>query len=139
MTQTDLALLPSSETKYSILGSSYGTREDNCDESSEGDDSCDQLLLNSFPSTTVPNTVASFSLSSSSSGSQENMVHQRRGRLKQSILRRQTNKCHTRQRKHCLGSWWNRYFFSYRRNCRPVGMDAVLAFMLFLAMLHLSW
>jgi hypothetical protein len=38
-----------------------------------------------------------------------------------------------------LSSWWGRRFLVCRRNCRSVVADAVLTFMLFLAMLHLSW
>jgi len=137
-TNGDFSFVPSSSERYVYMDTNYRTIRDNCDENSQGN-SCSQLLLDSFPSTTVPNTVASFSSSSSTSAPHDNIILPRRGRLKRSLPRKREHGSHMLQRQSSLLSLWSRRFFLYRRNCHSTVGDAVLTFMLFLAMLHLSW
>ena len=138
MTNGDFTFVPSSSERYVYTDTNYRTSRDNCDENSQGN-SCSQLLLDSFPSTTVPNTVASFSSSSSTSAPHENIILPGRGRLKRSLPRKREHGGHMLQRQSSLLSLWSRRFFLYRKKCHSTVGDAVLSFMLFLAMLHLSW
>ena len=137
--RTDGEMVLSSTARHLSLDSHYYTSMDHCDESSRGN-SCSQLLHNSFPATSVPNAVASFSSSSSTSASsQETPFLPRRGRLKEHALSKRIRNDRKLRRQSSLLSFMSRQFFVYRRNCHSVVGDAVLTFMLFLAMLHLSW
>ena len=138
VTNSEFSFVPSSSERYMYMDTDYWTSQDNCDEDSQGN-SCRQLLLDNFPSTTVPNTVASFSSSSSTSAPHDNIIYPRRGRLKGPLPRQREHGGHMLQRQSSLLSLWSRRFFVYRRNCQSTVGDAVLTFMLFLAMLHLSW
>ena len=138
MTNGDFPFVPSSSERYLYMDTNYRSIRDNCDENSQGN-SCSQLLLDSFPSTTVPNTVASFSSSSSTSASHDSIILPRRGRLKKSLPRKGEYGGHILKRQSSLLSFWSRRFCVYRKNCHSTVGDAVLTFMLFLAMLHLSW
>ena len=128
-------MVSSSSENYLPMKTNYYTSMDHCDESSKRN-SCSQLLHNSFPATSVPNAVASFS-SLTSASLQENPM--RRGRLKVTTPSYRVNGGRTRRRNSSLLSFMIRQFLVYRRNCHSVVGDAVLIFMLFLAMLHLSW
>ena len=134
-TDGDCGMVSSSTIKNMSEDSNYYTTMDHCDESSRGN-SCSQLLHNSFPATSVPNAVASFS-SLTSASLQENPM--RRGRLKVASPSYRVNNGRTRRRNSPLLSFMIRQFLVYRRNCHSVVGNAVLIFMLFLAMLHLSW
>ena len=138
MKNDDFTIVPSSSERYVYMDTNYCSSQDNCDENSQGN-SCSQLLLDSFPSTTVPNTVASFSSSSSTSASHDSISLPRRGRLKKSLQRKGEYGGHILKRQSSLLSFWSRRFCVYRKNCHSTVGDAVLTFMLFLAMLHLSW
>ena len=134
--RTLVSTISKSHTK-SIDGNHW-VCEDSCDDASQGN-SCHQLLTDNFSSTTVPNAVASFPYLSSTSASQQgDNFHPRRGRLKIPKPGRQKHD-DMFVRKSSLLSMWSRRFLPYRRSCRLVLGDAVLTFMLFLAMLHLSW
>ena len=127
----------SSNENNSTLDTNYYTTMDHCDESCQCN-SGSQLLQCSFSTTSVPKSVASFSSSSSTSASsQENPL--RRGRLKVSSSNKRLRNGRILARKSSLLSFMSRQFLVYRRNCHSVVGDAVLTFMLFLAMLHLSW
>ena len=127
-----------SKTHTKSIDGNHWACEDSCDDASQGN-SCHQLLTDNFSSTTVPNAVASFPYLSSTSASQQgDNFHPRRGRLKIPKPGRQKHD-DMFVRKSSLPSMWSRRFFPYRRSCRLVLGDAVLTFMLFLAMLHLSW
>ena len=138
MKNGDFTIVPSSSERYVYMDTNYCSSQDNCDENIQGN-SCSQLLLDSFPSTTVPNTVASFSSSSSTSASHDSIILPRRGRLKKSLPRKGKHGGHILQSQSSLLSFWSRRFCVYRKNCHSTVGDAVLTFMLFLAMLHLSW
>ena len=132
-------MVSSSSENYLPMKTNYYTSMDHCDESSR-DNKCSQLLHSSFPTTTVPNAVASFSSSSSTSASsQETPFLPRRGRLKEYAPNKRISNGRILRRQSSLLSFMSRQFFVYRRNCHSVVGDAVLTFMLFLAMLHLSW
>ena len=135
--RTDGEMVLSSAARNLSQNSNYYTSMDHCDVSSKCN-SCSPLLPSSFSTTSVPNTVASFSSSSlTSAASQENSL--RKGRLKVSSSSNRLRKGYRLARKNSLLSFMSRQFLVHRRNCHSVVGDAVLTFMLFLAMLHLSW
>ena len=140
MSQTNFTLLAFPSERYfgGSIEPNYSTREDVCDENIQ-ENSCSQLLHKNFPTTTVPNSVASFSSSSVMSALQDTIFYPSRGRLKGSIPKRRASDCRILQRQRSLLSSCSRRLFVCRRNCRSLFGDAVLTFMLFLAMLHLSW
>ena len=135
--RTDCEMVLSSTARHLSQDSNYYTSMDHCDESSKRN-SCSHLLPSSFSTTSVPNTVASFSSSSlTSAASEEKSL--RKGRLKVSTSSNRLRKGYRLARKRSLLSFMSGQFLVYRRNCHSVVGDAVLTFMLFLAMLHLSW
>ena len=129
------------DTCTSIITSCWAG-EDNCDDNGQSN-SCNQLLLTNFPTTTAAATVvSSFSSSSSASSTpHDNFFQQRRRRRKIFIHGTQRqHDCRPGTNRNTLLSWWNSpRLLVNRKKFRPIVADAVLTFMLFLAMLHLSW